>query len=49
MRNKDSGNYAAFFADYENPKHLNNNSNSDNTYDNPNDRKAAISINYLIN
>jgi hypothetical protein len=49
MRDEDSGNYAAFFADCEGPKHLSNNSNSDNTYDNSNDREIAISISYLMN
>jgi hypothetical protein len=42
MRGKDLGNYAAFFADCEGLKHLSNNLNNDNTYDNPNDREAAI-------
>jgi hypothetical protein len=49
MRGEDPGNYAAFFADCESSKHLSNSSDSDSTYDNPNDREAAISINYLIN
>jgi hypothetical protein len=49
MRGKDPGNYAAFLADCESSKHLSNSSNSDNTYDNPNDRETAISISYLIN
>jgi hypothetical protein len=49
VRDEDPGNYAAFLADCEDPKHLSNNSNSDNTYDNPDDREAAISINYLMN
>jgi hypothetical protein len=49
MRGEDSGNYAAFFADYEGLKHLSNSSDSDTTYDNPDEREAAISISYLIN
>jgi hypothetical protein len=49
MRGEDSGNYVIFFADCENPEHLSNNSNSDNIYDNPNDRETAISISYLMN
>jgi hypothetical protein len=48
MRDENSGNYAAFFADCENSEHLSNSSDSDNTYDNPNDREAAISISYLM-
>jgi hypothetical protein len=49
MQNKNSGNHAAFFADCEDLKHLSNSSDSDNTYDNPDDREAIISISYLMN
>jgi hypothetical protein len=49
VRGEDSGNYAAFFADCENLKHLSNSSDSDNTYNNPDDREATISISYLMN
>jgi hypothetical protein len=48
MRGENSGNYAAFFADCKGSKHLSNNLDSDSTYDDPNDRKTAISISYLM-